>query len=108
MQTTKDFKFLQNKIIIITPDKDKGGDYAYLLDLSDMRVYANETEDKKNLTFIQNVDFSDPNNLKNKLYGITNSEGKGERYCIETNNDKGYDDSDEKQEEYKKAFFEGK
>ena len=103
---TEDFKFLQNKIIIILYH-DEGG-YEYLCDLSDMRVYANETDNKNSLTFIKNVDFSDPDNFNLKEYGMINSEEKGERYYIDADNDNGYDDSDEKQEEYKKAFFDGK
>ena len=55
------------------------------------------------ILFLQNVDISNPKNLKTKSYGII-SNGK---YYIATGIGKGYDDSDENQAEYKTKFLNG-
>ena len=99
---TKNFKFLQNKIIFFTSSKKEIVEFLY--DLSNMRIYRNMTKPQSKIDFLQNVDFSEPKNFKDKSYGIT-SNGK---YYKQTGTGKGYDDSDENQAEYKKAFLEGK
>ena len=92
------FEFLRNKIIF-----NKNSIYIY--DLSDMKGYINRT-DGNQICFLQNADFSDLKEPKCKVYGITN---KG-KYYKEIEELTGYypDAAEEKQKEYKEAFFEGK
>ena len=72
-------------------------------DLSDMRILKNMTDKGDQILYLQNVDFSNLENFKINVYGITN-EGKYFKQIGKNN----IDVADEKQEEYKKAFFEGK
>ena len=100
-QTIKDFKFLQNKIIFLGTG-DEGG-YSYLNDLSDMKVYRNITKPNSQVSFLLNVDISNPEDFKDKSYGIAYNE----KYFKLTGTGKGYDDSDENQAEYKTKFLNG-
>ena len=93
-QTIKDFKFLQNKIIFITPDN-------YLYDLSDMKIYE-IGKLKDGTSYCQNFDFSNPDDLKLKDYGIL-SNGKYFKQIDATN----VNFADENQAEYKTRFLNG-
>jgi hypothetical protein len=100
LDNVKSFEFLSNKIIFFTGGDNGETDYVY--DLSDMKVYE-IGEIEGGTSYCQNVDFSNPGDLKLKDYGILSNE----KYFKQDGKDT-IDFADENQAEYKKAFWEGK
>ena len=94
LNALKSFGFLSNKIIFYTKD-------SHIRDLSDMKIYE-IGKIGSGTWYCQNVDFSNPGDLKLKDYGIL-SNGKYFKQDVEDT----IDDSEEKQEEYKNKFLNG-